>query len=232
MAYFWFFRGAVARLSFSVALVVLAGCDAVSPAPPLADAHDATDALPVASGSTVRGSTVRIPVHGATRGDIFYTVGQLLPDVPFTARLESADGLAFTFGARAEPGTSVSRVSLTTEGAQPDSVVVEYVREGISVAEPTVYRAGHVDVVEAGVAAEPPTSWHWEEIDGKMKLIGDYYRGAVGPDHPEGVAFTTASGEKTGVTHVRFTLYGVAGVVPEAVVFSGPSTFTLDSVDF
>ena len=227
MAHFRFSPGAIARLSFSVALVSLAGCDAVTPALPTADARNTADATP-----TAERTTVRIPTHGATRGDVFFTVGPLLPDAPFTARLESAEGRAFTVASVAESGTSASRVSLTTDGIPTDSVVVEYLREGISVAAPVVYRTGDGVPVEAGMAAEPPSSWHLIEINGKYYIEYDYGQGVVSPDHPDGVRFTTASGEDTGVTHVRFTLYGAPPFVSDAVVFSSPSTFTLDSADF
>ncbi len=170
---------------------------------------------------------------GASRGDFAYTLALLPPGAVFYAGTAYADGQATLLSRGKSAG---SELSLALDGLSPDSVTVEYLRDGVPVAAPYVHRlsAARTESSEtfAGSAEEGPTSYHYEWRDGERILVKDYNVQSSGSARlAGGTWFTTVGGERARVTHVAFRLHGLGPAQPEEVRFSSPVAFSLDGFE-
>ncbi|MGB3542070.1 hypothetical protein [Rubrivirga sp.] len=215
----------------------LSACDAVAP--------DTANVSPTEEGQDVEPDApqavplaLRVPVAGATAGDFLYSLSPLPEGGVFSATLETSEGgSASVLSTRTPSGTDVD---FSLDGFVPDSVTVSYLADGVTAAAPLTYRgrdagrartSGGPDSYPAGSSDRDPDSYHWEERDGQIVLVKDYKddsaRRAGGP----GTGFVTVTGERTRVTDVVFTVYGVPSGSSEAVAFESSSLMVLDWFD-
>ena len=187
----------------AAAIALLAGCDAVAPAP------EADVALSLAE------------VRSA---DVLYDLAPLDVGERFAI---TTDGPAGPVALRSDRTADGYALSLDLGELRPARVEVRYLANGQEVA-PSQTLSLDAPLL-AGTSEDGPDSWHYEWRDGAWILIKDYRKkddDATASMRTSGsTSFTTLAGETVSVTDVEFRLIGVDAPAPTSVRFESPSAF-------
>lgn len=228
-------------LSGFAAFTGIAGCDT---GPPAGYARSSeAPATPIIALS--------VPLSHSTQGDFVYSLDPLAPGDVFKAETTFEMGKASLVSRGTTYGIDLS---LATVNLSPDSATVEYLNDGVPTALPFTYRLPTSARATSARRQEPstfessseypvgstenePTSYHYEERDGRIILVKDY-NGVSGSNQARGArsgaastVATTLRGESVRVTEIMITLYGVSPGVPRDADFESSRPLVLDWFD-
>ena len=118
------------------------------------------------------------------RGDVLYRLAPLGAGDTFAAELLLEDGSSITLSTEGI-GNGLARTQLDPGALRLDSVTVEYISDGVETAPARTidytgffFKGGD----DGDTSEDPPSSYHWEYVDGKYILVQDYTATEPGSD--------------------------------------------------